>query len=366
MDEIIRSILVLSLMGGALALLLVIADATIAAYGECKIEINDERELTVTGGESLLTSLGQNKIFIPSACGGRGTCAYCKIKVAEGGGPVLPIELPYLTPEELKEGVRLSCQVKVRNDLRIEIPEDLFNVREYRVRVERVRDLTYDTKELRLALIEPETIRFKAGQYLQLRAPEYEGSRQEVYRAYSISSPPSDEGHIELVIRLVPDGICTTWVFNYLKEGDEVVLNGPYGDFAMRAGDGEIVFAAGGSGFAPIKAMLQDNPEDLNRRGTRFFFGANEPRDLFYDELMAEIASRHEKIQFIPVLAKPPSDSEWEGETGLITQALDKHLENADGKQFYLCGSPGMIDACVALFVKKGASEDAIFYDKFS
>jgi len=254
--------------------------------------------------------------------------------------------------------------VKVRNDVAIEIPEELFNIREYRARVERIADLTYDIKELRFELIEPETIEFEAGQYVQLRAPEYPGNRNAVYRAYSIATPPSDQRRVELVIRRVPDGICTTWVFQHLREGDEVVFNGPYGDFVLQETDAEIVFGAGGSGIAPVKSMLLDKPDEINRRGARFFFGCNDQRDLCYVDLMRRIESKYGNIEFIPVLANP--DDGWDGETGLITAALDRRLEDGAGKVFYLCGSPGMIDACVKLFKEKGASEDAIFYDKFA
>jgi len=313
-----------------------------------------------------LTSLASQQVFIPSACGGRGTCAYCKVKVLTGGGPVLPMETPYLTPDEVRDGVRLSCQVKVREDIAIEIPEELFNIRQYRARVERMTDLTYDIKELRLALIEPETISFKAGQYIQLRTSPYEGSSEPVFRAYSISSPPADDKHIELIIRLAPDGICTTWVFNHLHEGDEVVFNGPYGDFTLRPGNAEIIFGAGGSGMAPIKAMLQDAPDEINRRGATFFFGSRQPRDVFHAELMRDIESSYENIRFVPSVAQPDPSDTWPGEKGLITEVLDRHLADASGKEFYLCGSPGMIDACVTLFKKKGASENVIYYDKFA
>ena len=362
---LIKSVLFLAGMGGALALLLVIADAWLADYGECTITINGEKELKVVGGDKLLNSLAENKIFIPSACGGRGTCAYCKVKVLEGGGPVLPMETPYLTAEELAAGVRLSCQVKVRNNLKIEIPEHLFNVREFRATVDRLTDLTHDIKEVRLKLIEPGTIRFKAGQYLQLRAPEYEGNKEAVYRAYSISSAPEREDTVELVIRLVPNGVCTTWVFNHLKEGDEVLFNGPYGDFFLRETDAEIVFVAGGSGFAPIKAMLEGHPDEIDRRGARFFFGARGVRDLFYRDVMTNYEAAHPNFRFIPALSAPAEGDNWDGESGLITEVLDRHIESPEDKEFYLCGSPGMIDACVKLFERKGVSPDVVFYDSF-
>lgn len=366
MNELLRSIAILALLGGGLALLLVIADYYFSNYGECTIRINRQRELKVKGGMSLLSTLLTQKIFIPSACGGRGTCAYCKVKVLEGGGSMLPLEEPYMTPEERASSVRLSCQVKVRNDIAIEIPESLFAIREYRATVDRITDLTYDIKEVRFKLIDPPTITFKAGQYIQLRTPEYEGNKEMVYRAYSMSSTPADNGAVETIIRLVPNGICTTWVFRHMKVGDEIFLNGPYGDFRLRPSDAEVIMIAGGSGFSPMKAMILDAPEEMNRRGARFFFGARAIKDLFHLDLMREVQAKYPNIRFIPALSQPDPGDVWEGDRGLITDVLARHVPDASGKEFYLCGSPGMIDACLKVLRGKGASDNAIFYDKFS
>ena len=192
MLQLILSLLIMSGIAALLALLLEIANAYIADYGESSILINEEKELVVKGGNPLLFSLMEEGVFIPSACGGRGTCSYCKLKVTEGGGPVLPTETPYLKPEEVEDHVRLSCQVKVRNDLKIEIPEELFLVREFRVMVERARDLTPEIKELHLKLLPPEEhIKFKAGQYVQLQIPKYELTKGPEFRAYSIASSPA-------------------------------------------------------------------------------------------------------------------------------------------------------------------------------
>ncbi len=366
MVELLLSVIVLSLVGGALALLLVISERYLANYGDCVINVNGKRKLTVKGGASLLTSLMGQKIFIPSACGGRGTCAYCKVTVKEGGGPILPVEEPYLTTEERKLGARLSCQVKVRNDIAIEIPEELFNIREYRAVVQRITDLTYDTKELRLKLLEPESISFKAGQYVQLETPVYEGNKEPTYRAYSMSSPPSLVGAVELIIRLVPDGICTTWVFKHLREGQDVRFTGPFGSFGVRSSDRRIVFIAGGSGYAPIKAIIQENPAEVNRRTAKFFFGAKAVKDLFHIKLMEEVHAQHPQIEFIPALSLPDPGDVWEGEKGLITEVVDRRLPDASNTEFYLCGSPGMIDACIAVLHKKGVPDDLIFFDKFA
>ena len=169
-----------------------------------------------------------------------------------------------------------------------------------------------------------------------------------------------------MVIRLVPRGICTTWVFEHLNEGDEVEFTGPFGEFYLSETDAEIIFIAGGSGFAPIKAILEGQPDEIDRRGAQFFFGAQAVRDLFYVDLMKEYEEAHPKFKFIPALSSPKPEDNWEGETGLITEVLDRHIEDASGKEFYLCGSPGMIDACLDVLHNKGVSDDDIFYDKFA
>jgi Na+-transporting NADH:ubiquinone oxidoreductase subunit F len=363
---LLTSIVFLCAMAGGLALVLVLADMTLANYGECTITVNEEQDITVAGGGTLLASLTDNKIFIPSACGGRGTCAYCKVKVDRGGGPILPMEEPYLTPEEVRENVRLSCQVKVREDMEISIPEELFKVKEFRARVASLKDLTHDIKELRLELIEPDRISFKAGQYLQLQTTPYAKVKESVSRAYSMSSPPQQSDSVELVIRLVPDGICTTWVFEHLNEGDEVSFSGPYGDFYLRETDAEMIFVAGGSGFAPIKSILEGRPEEVDRRGARFFFGACTRKDLFYMDHMAEYAKDHPNFEFVPALSEPTDEDRWEGETGLITEVLDRRIDDPAGKEYYLCGSPGMINACIKVFESKRVPQDKIFFDSFA
>ena len=349
-----------------LAVLMVIADLTVGNYGEVKITINEETEMTVEGGKPLLSTLMGEKLFIPSACGGRGSCGFCKVKVVSDIGDYVATELPWITEEEKKENIRLSCQIKVKKDLAIQIPEELFNVKEYRTRAERIRDLTYDIREVTLKLIDPPEIKIRAGQYIQFQTPEYELSSESVYRAYSCSSAPSRKDIVELEIRLVPNGICTTYVFQYMKEGDEVTINGPYGEFYLRDTDAEIVFIAGGSGMAPIKSILLDMAEKGIDRKATYFFGARTTRDLFLVDEMRELEKRLPRFNFVPALSAPTEEDKWTGETGLITDVLDKHLKEGNNVEAYLCGSPGMIDASVGVLAKKGLPEELIFYDKFA
>ncbi len=366
LTTLLISIAVTSLISVFLALLMVIADATIGNYGVVKISVNNGiRELEVLGGQPLLRSLQQEGIFIPSACGGRGSCGLCKVKVIEGGGDYLPTELPFISEEERKELVRLSCQVKVKNDVAIEIPEELFYVKEFSTKVERIRDLTHDIKEVTLRLIEPEQITIKAGQYVQFVVPEYEDLDEEVYRAYSVASPPGDASHVELEVRLVPGGICTTYVHEHLKEGDEVVINGPYGEFFLRDTDTPVIFIAGGSGMAPIKSILLDMEKSQNPRPAQYFFGARSKRDLFLLDEMKALETSIPNFTFIPALSEPLEEDNWEGEIGLITDVVHRNVKDASLSEAYLCGSPGMIDACIKVLSDLGVREDCIFYDKF-
>lgn len=364
--SILISVGAISAISTFLALLMVIADATIANYGEVTITINKEKKLNVRGGSSLLSTLGSEQIFIPSACGGRGSCGLCKVKVLSGIDQYLPTELPWMTEEEIERNIRLSCQVKVKNDFDIEIPEELFNVKQFQCLVESMRDLTYDIKEVTLKLKEPSEITFTPGQFIQLQIPEYELTSEPVYRAYSISSTPGDNNRVELEIRYVPEGIATTFVHRYLQEGDEVVLNGPYGEFYLRNTDRDILFIAGGSGMAPIKAILYDMVDKGIDRNIYYFFGARSKNDLFLVDEMRELEKKLPNFTFVPALSAPEPEDNWEGETGLITDVLDRNIDSGENKEAYLCGSPGMIDAAVNVLRTKGIPEELIYYDKFA
>ena len=365
-QAILIAVLTISLITAALAALLTVSEHYLADYGPCKITINNEKEMTVQGGKNLLSILTEKKIFIPSACGGRGTCGLCKLKITQGGGQLLPTEEPYLEKEERDSNVRLSCQVKIRNDIKIEIPEELFAIREYTCKCTEIIDLTHDIKQFCFELLEPETIDYIPGQYVQLLTPEYEKSSEEVYRAYSISSDPADKRNIETIMRLVPGGICTTYCFKYLKQGDEVKLNGPYGQFRLTDTDAPIVFIAGGSGMAPIKCMLHYMKNTGSRRKATYYFGAKIVKELFLIDLMREFEKELADFKFVPVVARPEDGEKWDGEKGLVTEVVRRNLKNASECEAYLCGSPGMVDAAEKVLIELGMKEDKIFYDKFA
>ncbi len=348
-----------------LAILLVFAERRILNYGPCTLDINDgKKSLTVTGGSSLLSSLAENDIFIPSACGGRGSCAYCKVQVLDGGGMVGPVEEPYLTPEDIKANVRLSCQVKVRRDITLAIPDELFLAKRFQGKLVHKRKLTYDMVELRIALNNPESIEFAAGQYIQLESQEYAG-RDAVMRAYSISSIPSDNRHVEVIIRKVPEGICTTWVFDHLQEGQDVYLSGPFGDFKLSDSKAPAVFLAGGSGMAPIWSILRDMRERGDDREAIYFFSGRNQDDLFFTEELFALEKELPNFSYVPCLTREDPDSDWKGERGRIPAVLPKYIPDTTAYEAYLCGSSNLIDACVDAMKQRGLQEPNIFYDKF-
>ncbi|PKL51275.1 MAG: oxidoreductase [Candidatus Riflebacteria bacterium HGW-Riflebacteria-2] len=366
MTPIITAVLVLSALSGILTLLLLVAEFFFANYGECSIDVNKgEKTFKVEGGASLLTSLASQKLFLPSGCGGRGSCGTCKCRIIEGGGPLLPTEVPYLNDEEKKTDVRLSCQVKVRGDIKIEVPEELLSIKEFETVIESITDFTHDIKGLRFKLPEGETIKFKAGQFANLFSNPYDDVKEETSRAYSISSAPSDNRALELVIRYVPNGMVTTYVFKHLKEGDKARLIGPFGEFFLRDSDREIVCIAGGSGLAPIRSIILDMIDrGISNRKATFFFGAVSQRDLYYVEEFKAIEKEHPWFRFVPALSKDDSDHPYE--KGIITEVVARNYGDMKELEAYLCGSPGMIDACVKVLTGKGMSVDRVYYDKFS
>jgi len=363
--SILVSVFVVSTIGAVLAAVLCASEYFFRSYGPCEITVNNERKLNVEGGSNLLSVLTEQKIFIPSACGGRGTCGLCKLKIQEGAGPLLPTEEPFLTAEEKNSNIRLSCQVKVRNNLKIEIPPELFAIREYVCKCTEITDLTYDMKQFRFELIEPKTMGYIPGQYVQLLTPVYKKGIEEVYRAYSISSDPADKNAIELIIRLVPGGICTTYCFEYLKVGDTVKVNGPYGQFRLSDTNAPIIFIAGGSGMAPIKCMLHHMKNTSNKRPATYYFGGNTVKDLCLLDLMRSFEKDIPNFKFVPVVARPAEGETWNGQTGLVTEAVKRNVKNASECEAYLCGSPGMIDAAIKILLELGMSIKQIFYDKF-
>jgi Na+-transporting NADH:ubiquinone oxidoreductase subunit F len=345
----------------AISVVLSIARKLLVDYGECKITINGKKTLKVRGGETLLSYFIANKIFIPSACGGKATCGFCKTKVVTDVGDLLPTEVVFISKEEKSEGVRLACQVKVKKDIEISFPEYLLDTKEYMTIVTKVESLTHDTKHLTLRLDPSDTIEFKPGQYIQFRIP---GADE--FRAYSIASPPSQGHEIELIIRLVPGGLCSTYVHEILKEGSHATITGPYGDFYLREDSArEIVCIGGGCGMAPIRSILSSLAEKGMPRKATYFFGARSKKDLFYTEELRQLEKEYPSFKYVPALSDPMPTDRWEGDVGLITQVVEKHLRDASNAEAYLCGPQPMIDASLKVLTSKGMKQENVLYDKF-
>jgi Na+-transporting NADH:ubiquinone oxidoreductase subunit F len=343
------------------AILLALADKLLGGQGEKTLTINDNTKLQVSGDDTLLNTLSLNNIFIPSACGGKATCGYCKCKVVEGGGPIKPTEDPFLSDKEREDGVRLSCQVKVRENMEILIPEELLSAKEYKAEVIAVKPLTYDIKLVTFKLLEPEEMAFKPGQYAQLRVPGID-----VIRAYSIASDPKLTNILEFIIRLVPKGQATTFVHLALEVGDVINITGPYGDFYLKEdSERDIICIAGGSGKAPIRAILYFLKDRNMNRKVKYFFGARTKKDLYYTEEFLDLAKEYPNFQYIPALSEPLPEDNWEGEIGLITDVVDRFSDDLSESEAYLCGSPGMIDACIRVLQNNKINMENVYYDKF-
>jgi len=356
------ALIVLSLLGGGLAVLLLIADRFLADYGPCKISINDEEPFVVEGGCMLLDALYEQKIFIPSACGGQGTCGFCKVKVLDGGGPVLPTELPYLSKAELSENTRLACRIKVKQDVVLHVRPEYLDVQEFRSSVIAARMVTHDTRQIVLKLIEPQEIEFVPGQYIQVRVPSSAGP---TFRAYSISSPPSSEDEVELVIRLIPDGLGSTYLHK-VQVGQEVTFTGPYGEFVLDEDvETELICVGGGCGIAPMRSIIRYICDVSPQHKCKLFFGVRTMKDVMYLEEFQQLADRMSKFEVHYALSNPEHSSPWQGETGFIHESVANHVNGKGNRQAFLCGPPQMIEAVTKVLEERGVAKESIFYDEF-
>jgi len=355
------AIFIMNIILVVIAILLVIAEKFLVTYGDCRITINKEKILTVSGGENLLSYFAQNKIFVPSACGGKATCGYCKVEVLSGGGSILPTEEVFISRKDRLKGVRLACQVKVKNDIEVLISPELLSAQEYKAVVVKILDLTADIKHVFLKLEEPSSISFKPGQYVQFKIPE-----TDEFRAYSIASRPSQNNIVELIVRLVPNGMCSSYIHEVLDINDKIALTGPFGDFYLREDSTrDIVCIGGGCGMAPIRSILLHLKEKNMPRKVTYFFGARSKKDLFFTEELFKLSKEFPNFKYVPALSEPKPQDNWRGETGLITQVVERTVIGNGHTEGYLCGPPPMIDASITVLTKKGIEDIYIYYDKF-
>ena len=390
----------------ALVIVLMIAKSKLVASGDVTITVNDDPDKAIVSaaGDTLLNTLGARKIFIPSACGGKGTCGVCKLTVLEGGGALLPTETSHVNRGEAREGVRLSCQVKVKQDMKIEIPPEIFDVRKWRCRVRSNRNVATFIKELVLELPEGEDVPFRAGGYIQIECPphvvnysdfiiedEYRGDwdkfnmwqfvskvDEPVTRAYSMANYPGEKGVIILNVRIaspppnmpgVPPGKMSSFIFG-LKPGDEVTISGPFGEFFARETDNEMVFIGGGAGMAPMRSHIFDQFRRIHTdRRVSFWYGARSMREAFYTEDFDRIASENDNFDWRLALSDPLPEDEWTGDSGFIHQVVfEKYLKEhpaPEDLEYYMCGPPMMNQAVINMLLDLGVEPENIMLDDF-
>ncbi len=391
----------------ALVVVLMAARSRLVQSGDVKILINGDpdKALTTAAGSTLLSTLANNQIFIPSACGGQGTCGVCRVTVLEGGGSILPTETGHISRGEAREGCRLSCQVAVKQDMKVWVPEEVFGVRKMECTVVSNRNVASFIKELVLKLPEDEDLDFRAGGYIQIECPphdlkysdfdideefrdewdrynlwRYESHVKEtVSRAYSMASFPLEKGFVKLNVRIatpppgaddkVPPGIMSSWIFN-LKPGDKATISGPYGEFFAKDTHNEMVFIGGGAGMAPMRAHIFDQLKRLHsKRKMTFWYGARSSKETFYVDEFDKLAEENDNFEWHIALSEPQPEDNWEGYTGFIHTVIhDEYL--ADHKapedcEYYLCGPPMMNSAVIKMLEDLGVSDDHILLDDF-
>ncbi|MDY0221782.1 MAG: NADH:ubiquinone reductase (Na(+)-transporting) subunit F [Desulfobacterium sp.] len=398
------SILVFTGVILTLVMVLLFVEAKVTTTGEHVIVINNDREnsIHVTGTPTLLSALSSQDIFLPSACGGSGSCGMCKCEVVKGGGAILPTELGHLSRKEKLEGQRLTCQLKVKDDLEIRLPESIFGIKKVDAEVVSNHNVATFIKEL---VLRPETpMDFEAGAYFQIDVPEYDLTFKEFqieskfvsewkkynllelrargikpgFRAYSLANPPHDNQTIVLNVRIatpppgtqgIPPGFGSSYVFS-LKPGDKVQVSGPYGDFMAKETENEMCFIGGGAGMAPLRSHILHQLEGIHtNRKITFWYGARSKKEMFYHETFEDLAKRHENFDYHVALSSPDPEDNWTGPTGFIHNFLcNDYLanhEDPDEIEYYLCGPPPMIDAIIDALHDFGVEDDMIFYDKF-
>ncbi len=391
-----------------LVLLLNFAQSKLLPQGDVTLHINDdpENDIIATPGSTLLTALATKNVFLPSACGGGGTCAMCICQVLEGGGEILPTETGYINRADAKNHWRLACQVKVKEDLTLQIPEEIFNIRKWECTVISNNNVATFIKELVLDLPKGEILNFKAGGYIQIDIPEYTNllfknfdveneyrpdwdkykiwdlvanNDESIFRAFSMANHPAEGNRMMLNVRIatpppklwndVPPGLATSYIFN-LKKGDKVTISGPFGEFFIKETEREMVYIGGGAGMAPMRSHLFHLFQSLKTgRKVSFWYGARSLREMFYDEEFKDIQKRFLNFNYNVALSEPLPEDNWQGPTGFIHQVLhDNYLKDHEDPtevEFYMCGPPPMIAACENMLYDLGVEEEMIAYDSF-
>ncbi len=387
-----------------LVILLSAISAKLSPGGEVTIDVNDgKKSVTVAPGQSLLSALVGAHVFVPSACGGGGTCGMCTCKVKKGGGDILATELGFIKKPDRREGMRLACQVKLREDTEIEVPEEVLDVKKWECTVASNDNVATFIKEFVVELPEGENLDFEAGGYIQIDIPQYKldfaefdvaneyrddwdrfsffglsaENDDECFRAYSMANHPAEGNRVMLNVRIatpprgmdVPPGIASSYIFN-CKPGDKVMVSGPYGEFFMKDTDREIVFVGGGAGMAPMRSHIFDlfHTRKTTRKAS-FWYGARSKREIFYEDDFRQIEAAFDNFKFHVALSEPQPEDDWHGYVGFIHQVLldnylDRHADPTE-IEYYLCGPPLMLSAMQQMLYDLGVEEDMIAFDDF-
>ncbi len=406
MNEIILSVGMFTGVILTLVALILIARKRLVPQGDLNISINGEKNIKVSPGQKLLGALSNEKIFLGSACGGGGTCGQCLAKVTEGGGDILPTEKSHISNGEAKEGWRLACQVNCKQDMTVEVPEDVFGVKKWNCKVKSNHNVATFIKELVIQLPEGESVPFKAGGYIQIERPaglsidyknfdieeEYREDwdkfnvwdnisteNEETVRAYSMANYPEEEGIIMLNVRIAtppprapkgtPPGKMSSYIFD-LKPGDDVVISGPYGEFFARETEKEMVFVGGGAGMAPMRSHIFDQLRRIkSKRKMTFWYGARSKREMFYVEDFDTLQKENENFTWHCALSDALPEDNWEGYTGFIHNvAYEEYLKNhpaPEDCEYYLCGPPIMNQCVTDMLINLGVEPEDIMLDDF-
>lgn len=407
---IITAIVVFLAIVIILVSLLLYAKKKLTPQGKVKITVNNDKSLEVEPGSSLLQTLGDNKVFVASACGGGGTCGMCRCRVVEGGGSILPTETGFFTRKEQQNYWRLSCQVKVRNNMKIEVSPSILEIKKWECEVISNKNVATFIKEFVVKLPEGENLKFKSGEYIQIDVPKLEvdygkdieieekyredwdalkiwnlkmKNDEETFRAYSMANHPAEGNIVMLNIRIatppwdrktksfmnVNPGICSSYIFSR-KPGDKVTISGPYGDFHIKDTNREMIFIGGGAGMAPMRSHIFDL--FLTNKTTRkasFWYGARSLREMFYQDEFKKIEEEFPNFSFNIALSEPKAEDNWNGYVGFIHKVLfDNYLskcEEPEDIEYYLCGPPVMNDAVLSMLDSLGVPKEMIAFDDF-
>jgi len=404
------SVIVFLLVILLLVSILLYAKKKLMPSGNVTIDINEgEKELTVEAGGTLLSTLGENKIFLPSACGGGGTCGMCRCQVHDGAGSILPTETGFFTRKEQAADWRLACQVKVKEDIKMEIPEEILGIKKWECEVVSNDNVATFIKEFVVKLPEGENLNFRSGGYIQIDVPkinvdfkdievqeEYREDWEKMglfnlkmknpeptYRAYSMANHPAEGNIVMLNIRIatppwdraagkfmnVNPGVCSSYIFSR-KPGDKVMISGPYGEFFIKDTDREMMFIGGGAGMAPMRSHIFHlfHTEKTKRKVT-FWYGARSKKEIFYEDHFRDIEKKFDNFKFTIALSEPLPEDDWKGDVGFIHQVifdnyLSKHEEPED-IEYYLCGPPMMIAAVTKMLYDLGVPDEMVMFDDF-